>query len=1323
MADSEDIVIRIPSEEAEQGTAKINRGLTSIETHGEAAGKAVGDGISAGVNRGISQIEVLSQRSSTMLRLISSAAQKIPTIGAGPQTPIQQLEASAKFYQERLAGNAPALEKVNRLIEQRRQVLEASAAAEQKAAQAATEYKFRLDALHASQASMGSAYEASRASAAANEAQYQKNITTSQNYVQQMALVGRSQKEVRDLRMSQEFEKQTAGMDKSSAAYISMAAAHATANTRLKEQDTLQETAAKSAKGLGAEMKNAVERLGAAFVAYQLLHLAVRQGIVDTALHAARTETIGIAMEAAGKASGLSVMGLHAQEQAIKRLGITTEEARESLTRMMVAEIDVSKATQLARLAQDTAVISNMNSSDAFQQMIYGIQSGQVRVLRTIGINVQFAESYQQLAKVLQKSVLDLTEQEKAMARVEEVLKVAPRYYGLYEAAMTSTGKQLTSLKRYFQEAQDAIGKEFMPALDTVVKNLTNLLKILAEEPKLGSVGALLVGGGSLAVATKFMAGTGAASVVAGAAAGVGLAALTDYGATRLERGLSNVVVAINQWILEISGKGRPKGGEATPTGTAITPGEMWNKVRGAWDAYFKRRHEELAESNRPLFNKEDIARTYAWSVRNELVKTTSQAAINRTMDMTGGLPGPLPTSPAAVSFLKDLEKTGKQQTVYQQIKDALDAEERLTRQVRITKQAYEEADAQHLGSTYNAWKNAEKALEVYKRQVEEQKKFIELQEKGEAIARRIIGASRAITSGMVPAGREAFELAYARGEDSMPKQIQEIEDLNNARVRGEEQAFKTSQDISRETLEMLVKDDQLYWKDREATLDRTHKLELDGLAKVSTANVASALAVNNRRLIIEEQYLKRKLDLQLEEMTLETSIQKQTAEMTLWRDPEALYQRLKAIQAVTSNARLRQEIATSDLIEDARVTANTKATEIIESQQQRQFESLKRGFESLFDAAFQSAKSFTDALKRLLIAAFLTPLKDALGSMFANAIMRLRGAGGGGGGGGGLGGFDWGRIFGSSSKSATPSTATNITESPGWKPTALVGGLSLGAGASAGAGAGAGALSSLPMRSSPWYQAVPGGGGPVSPVYSASTSLAGQMTRNLGRAALATGGMMAINYGIQNRGTAGTLSLIGGGAALGGAYGGWLGAGIGAGAGAAYAGIRSLWDTAEDKVKAKLEGVYGVSIRQKDILRKVIDVARNSFGGDINAAINSPDIQQMVEIYALSSDQKTKRPTAQPVRMTQRGGSVYSGSGGGGGQMLPGQSAGSGGMGGYSGSGTTIIPLQIDSQSLGQVVISNGRVVTRGAISALRGNYGRKELLAMQVSPTAVLA
>jgi len=143
--------------------------------------------------------------------------------------------------------------------------------------------------------------------------------------------------------------------------------------------------------------------------------------------------------------------------------------------------VDLAHATDLARLAQDTAVIANLTSSEAFQQLTYVLQTGNVRMARTLGLNVQFGKAQQDLAKELGKVTAELSEQEIMQARTNAVMKAGERIAGTYDAAMGSVGKKILSMARPTEELSRLFGEALLPVLDPVVTGLYNMLSGLVK--------------------------------------------------------------------------------------------------------------------------------------------------------------------------------------------------------------------------------------------------------------------------------------------------------------------------------------------------------------------------------------------------------------------------------------------------------------------------------------------------------------------------------------------------------------------------------------------------------------------------------------------------------------------------------------------------------------------------------------------------------------------------------------------------------------------------------------------------------------------------
>ena len=219
-----------------------------------------------------------------------------------------------------------------------------------------------------------------------------------------------------------------------------------------------------------------LKNLVAGIAALAGLH-TIKSSIKEVAMLAARYDTLGVSMAVAGKNAGVSAAQMRGYEKELRKTGISALESRQSLISMATANMDLAQSSRLARAAQDLAVVGNMNSSEALNRLIHGIQTGNTLTLRTLGLNLQFKEGNEELAKSLGKTVKQLTEQDKQQARVNEVLKGAAQYAGIYEASMTSAGKQLNSLKRYVEDVKVALGGAFQPALASAVEMLTGKLK------------------------------------------------------------------------------------------------------------------------------------------------------------------------------------------------------------------------------------------------------------------------------------------------------------------------------------------------------------------------------------------------------------------------------------------------------------------------------------------------------------------------------------------------------------------------------------------------------------------------------------------------------------------------------------------------------------------------------------------------------------------------------------------------------------------------------------------------------------------------------
>ncbi len=246
----------------------------------------------------------------------------------------------------------------------------------------------------------------------------------------------------------------------------------------LKNVETTAKASTQPINTLGSSIQSMALKAAAALGLYKLVD-GIKSTIVESTMLSARVETLGVVMATVGKNVGLNAVQMENYAKNVAAMGITTQVSRETVIRMVQAQMDLTDATKLARIAQDAAVIGNTNSSDALQKMIYGIQVAEVQVLKTIGLNVNFENSYKKFGAQINKNAEDLNELDKIQARTNAVMEAGSRIAGTYEAAMGTVGKQINTLPRFIEEAKLKFGELFKPALIVIVSELTKGLQDL----------------------------------------------------------------------------------------------------------------------------------------------------------------------------------------------------------------------------------------------------------------------------------------------------------------------------------------------------------------------------------------------------------------------------------------------------------------------------------------------------------------------------------------------------------------------------------------------------------------------------------------------------------------------------------------------------------------------------------------------------------------------------------------------------------------------------------------------------------------------------
>jgi hypothetical protein len=139
--------------------------------------------------------------------------------------------------------------------------------------------------------------------------------------------------------------------------------------------------------------------------------------------------------------------------------------------------------------------------------------------------------------------------------------------------------------------------------------------------------------------------------------------------------------------------------------------------------------------------------------------------------------------------------------------------------------------------------------------------------------------------------------------------------------------------------------------------------------------------------------------------------------------------------------------------------------------------------------------------------------------------------------------------------------------------------------------------------------------------------------------------GTMLATDGLRRGGALGLAEDTAGGAALGFLYGGPLGAAIGAGAGLLGGVIRLFVHGKQEQMRALIRNLYGVDVASKGVVKQLVDIADQQYGGSISVAARSSTVRDLVRLYAESTGQRSGTLDALQVHsasLAQSGGRLY---------------------------------------------------------------------------------
>jgi hypothetical protein len=1037
---------------------------------------------------------------------------------------------------------------------------------------------------------------------------------------------------------------------------------------------SMEAAAAKSARGAAQGIDGMTAAMVKGATAGNLLADAIKSALawakdftVGSVMMAAENAKAEASLKALANAHGVGAAAAAKQVSAIEEIGFEYTEAAHAVQRLIVADLELSKAQGLAKLAKDAAAVQNITAGEALESIVMAIESGASRGLRTLGLFVDFQKETQIAQLQLGRA---LTETEEKQIRYNAVMREGAKIQGAHAAASQTVEGQLGALRREFNNLREDIGAKFQDDFKALIGNLRGLVGWLRENTdllqKFGEV-ALWVSGAlaTYALADKIMALTKSIAalqlasinpyaLLAVGVVGAGFAIYSQWKDTQdqLQARFDEMQrKALRDDLL--SGKtsvdALRKQGMTDDQIRELVMGKQWLPGEQAFE--YEGPKLAIQKSQEP--DLEAIKR--AAEIRKRQLEVERESARALEEARRRGLTG----------FARDVAE------VQEQIR-------------KWTTFVDERGNEQRIALTRKAWENV--IGELRERLANWQKEVQETNRKNLA--------------------------EYLAAEEEAARRRMELD----AQVFAQRLAY--NEEISKRNLDHV--EQMLGIEEQRAGIAR--EAQLRALDATNAQTLEQKLAVEQRKAAIEVEYLTRVHEIRMRLFDLETSRMVTEEEANLKRlgyRAEEIQARIAELTAQRDEIRRFQQEATDAAIQGAREQAAIRQAQLIRDQNQRIFDAFKRQAEGVFDALLTRSQSIWSAIGNSLKTALLTAIKDVVTSRVAAMLMqlftgtRVSLAGGTSSGGalgrlGGLVGVGAVPVFGQGGGGPIPGGSAGGWGTPPFIPSNSGGGWSgllggwkdfLGFG---------GGVQYAPGKAVTWEAAT-----------------MGQKLSALGRsnAALLGGATLAL-MGLQRGGVSGLAMTTAGGAMIGFKYGGPLGAAIGAGIGAVAGLVRLFVKGAQEKAREKIKATYGVDIREKNILAEIVNIAKQGFGGNLDMAIRSQQIRDLVELYALSTGQSTSGlpATVKPVSLLERGGTLFQ-------QSSSGLSLAPISGGAPSAAAPTVINITVPGakeffeKETVRVVVENPRAVQSATIAATKQNAGRREMTGLQLSPGLIVS
>lgn len=1055
----------------------------------------------------------------------------------------------------------------------------------------------------------------------------------------------------------------------------------------------IEQTAVRAARGASTGIDGMTAAMVKGATAGNLLADAIKKALdfakewtIEAAKGAAQEDRLVAVTRTLARVHGDGVEAAEDAVEAIRQIGYASEEATTAVQKLIIADIGLDKATSLARIAKDASAVSTegIGAAEAFEKIMLAIETGQGRGLRTMNIFADLAKAEQVATLQAQLHGRTLSDLEIKQVRYSAIVEAATKIQGSSATEAETARGKMKALDREMKELQDDIGRAFQTELRAVVGLLRSMVGFFADHTD--AVGKF--GKGILALAAIVATITAATKAWA------------------LAQGALNLAMSVNPAFLLAGGI----------IGAGAVIWKEYSDMKEGMEARYKQMEQDALRKD--LFAgkvKLDDLRKRGMT-DDQIRELVSGRKIGEGMeDLGAGLPKITIGGPDPEELKRQIEIQKRQREMEKYFSEqaigsrpvagfAKDVSE-INKEIASKTTYVDDTGEHHVPMTKAAWNSV---IEYANNKL---KAFL----------------------GHAADDNKKALAEYLKDEDEKHQAVMAYE------TKRFQERLKNDTEIAEKNFDHLR---EVYtFEEQRAGFERDARLrQLEGADAVT---LEQKVAVEAQKAQIEIDYLQKVHEVKQALYDMDTRRLLLEEELTLKRlgyKADEIKARIAELSEQRQEIRDQADEANEDAVKAARENAANRQAQLIRDHNQQIFDSLKQQAGGVFDALLTKSQSVWSAIGNTFKTAMLTAIKEVVTSRVAAMLMQMftgqkvtfagGGAGSGGSGGmlGGLGGIlgvGAVPVFANTSPGGTPPFVPQTSKAgaaslfnfshlkslASWKN--LYGAMALGGGLLMLSGAKNGSAFSTIGGGALMGAGIGLSGGPIGAIGGAGIGLYLDAMRRGG-------------WGGVAEGTAG-------GAMFGWNVGGPLGAAIGAGVGFLSGIVRLFVKGASDKAREKIKALYGVDISDKAVLQQIVDMAKQTYGGNLDMAIRSPQIRDMIQLYAMSTGQQTKGmpATMHPLDLVQRGGSLYQSPGYSNGSALPGL----GGLptldtiGGGVASSAGPVVIQLDGPATTallrgeavQTIVSNPRVVQGAVMSASKSNAGRRELASLQLSPGLV--